>query len=66
MLIVAIEHVDLHDAEFNLGLKRLLLLERKSGIVRDSKGLGVGAGDEVIVPGFTCVVVTQAVRFTGA
>jgi perosamine synthetase len=30
------------------------------------KALGIGPGDEVVVPGFTCVVVPQAVRFTGA
>jgi dTDP-4-amino-4,6-dideoxygalactose transaminase len=28
--------------------------------------LGVGPGDEVVVPGFTCVVVPNAVRFAGA
>src|SRR5689334_1354159 len=30
------------------------------------KALGVGAGDEVIVPGYTCVAVPNAVRFAGA
>jgi len=30
------------------------------------KGLNVGSGDEVIVPGFTCVVVPNAVLYTGA
>jgi len=30
------------------------------------KALGIGAGDEVIVPGFTCVVVPNAVLYTGA
>jgi len=30
------------------------------------KAMGIGAGDEVIVPGYTCVVVPQAVVFTGA
>ena len=30
------------------------------------RALGVGLGDEVIVPGFTCVVVPNAVRLTGA
>ncbi len=30
------------------------------------KAMGIGVGDEVIVLGFTCVVVPQAVRFTGA
>lgn len=30
------------------------------------KSLGISAGDEVILPGFTCVVVPNAVRFTGA
>src|SRR5262245_18494440 len=28
--------------------------------------LGIGAGDEVIVPGYTCVAVPNAVRFAGA
>jgi dTDP-4-amino-4,6-dideoxygalactose transaminase len=28
--------------------------------------LGIGAGDEVIVPGYTCVVVPNAIEFTGA
>lgn len=30
------------------------------------EALGIGPGDEVIIPGFTCVVVPQAVRFRGA
>jgi perosamine synthetase len=30
------------------------------------RALGIGPGDEVIVPGFTCVVVPNAVRFAGA
>lgn len=30
------------------------------------EALGIGSGDEIIVPGFTCVVVPQAVRFRGA
>jgi dTDP-4-amino-4,6-dideoxygalactose transaminase len=30
------------------------------------KALGIGPGDEVIVPGFTCVVVPNAVMFAGA
>lgn len=30
------------------------------------KALGIGEGDEVIVPAFTCVVVPNAIRFTGA
>ena len=30
------------------------------------KALGIGPGDDVVVPGFTCVVVPQAVRFAGA
>lgn len=30
------------------------------------KSLGVGQGDEVIIPGFTCVVVANAVIYTGA
>ena len=30
------------------------------------KALKVGAGDEVIAPGFTCVVVANAIRFAGA
>lgn len=30
------------------------------------KALGVGPGDEVVVPGFTCVVVPNAVLYTGA
>ncbi len=28
--------------------------------------LGIGAGDEVIVPGYTCVVVPNAIEFSGA
>ncbi len=30
------------------------------------KALGIGPGDDVVVPGFTCMVVPQAVRFAGA
>jgi dTDP-4-amino-4,6-dideoxygalactose transaminase len=30
------------------------------------EALGIGPGDEVVVPGFTCVVVPNAVRFAGA
>lgn len=30
------------------------------------KALGIGPGDEVILPAFTCVVVPNAIRFTGA
>ncbi|GAB4331057.1 MAG: hypothetical protein Kow00127_23100 [Bacteroidales bacterium] len=30
------------------------------------KAMGVGPGDEVIVPGFTCVVVPNAIIYTGA
>lgn len=30
------------------------------------KALGIGKGDEVIIPGFTCVVVPNAVIYTGA
>lgn len=30
------------------------------------RGLGVGSGDEVIVPGYTCVVVPNAVLYAGA
>src|SRR5215467_12534199 len=30
------------------------------------RALGIGPGDEVLVPGFTCVVVPNAVRFTKA
>jgi perosamine synthetase len=30
------------------------------------QALGVGAGDEVVLPGFTCVVVANAVLFAGA
>ena len=30
------------------------------------KAMGIGGGDEVILPGFTCVVVPNAVRFAGA
>lgn len=30
------------------------------------KSLGIGKGDEVIIPGFTCVVVPNAVIYTGA
>lgn len=30
------------------------------------RGYGIGRGDEVIIPGFTCVVVPAAVRYTGA
>ena len=30
------------------------------------RALGVGAGDEVLIAGFTCVVVPNAVRFAGA
>ena len=30
------------------------------------KALGVGEGDEVMVPGYTCVVVPNAIRLTGA
>src|SRR5207302_4048887 len=30
------------------------------------EALGIGAGDEVIVPAFTCVVVPNAVRYRGA
>src|SRR5262249_20642598 len=30
------------------------------------RALGVGAGDEVIVPGYTCVVVANAVVYAGA
>lgn len=30
------------------------------------KAAGIGAGDDVIVPGFTCVVVANAIRYVGA
>jgi dTDP-4-amino-4,6-dideoxygalactose transaminase len=30
------------------------------------RALGIGPGDEVILPGFTCVVVPNAIRFAGA
>ncbi|GAB6040546.1 DegT/DnrJ/EryC1/StrS family aminotransferase [Endothiovibrio diazotrophicus] len=30
------------------------------------RAMGVGAGDEVVVPGYTCVVVPNAVMYTGA
>lgn len=30
------------------------------------KAIGVGSGDEVVVPGYTCVVVPNAVLYTGA
>ena len=30
------------------------------------KALGIGLGDEAILPGFTCVVVPNAIRFVGA
>ncbi len=30
------------------------------------KAMGVGSGDEVILPGFTCVVVPNAILYTGA
>lgn len=30
------------------------------------RGYGIGQGDEVVMPGFTCVVVPAAVRYTGA
>ena len=30
------------------------------------RALGIGPGDEVILPAFTCVVVPNAIRFTGA
>lgn len=30
------------------------------------RAMGIGPGDEVVVPGFTCVVVPNAVRLTGA
>src|SRR5260370_290620 len=30
------------------------------------RALGIGAGDEVVIPGYTCVAVPNAVRFAGA
>lgn len=30
------------------------------------KAIGIGKGDEVILPGFTCVVVPNAIKYTGA
>jgi dTDP-4-amino-4,6-dideoxygalactose transaminase len=36
------------------------------GLYEVLRALGVGQDDEVILPGFTCAVVVNAVRFTGA
>jgi len=30
------------------------------------RAMGIGAGDEVVVPGFTCVIVAAAIKYTGA
>lgn len=38
----------------------------RSGIYIALKAMGVGEGDEVILPSFTCLVVANAVRWTGA
>lgn len=38
----------------------------RMGLYEILKALEIGPGDEVIVPGFTCAVVVNAIRFTGA
>ncbi|BCX13646.1 MAG: hypothetical protein KatS3mg085_178 [Candidatus Dojkabacteria bacterium] len=38
----------------------------RSGIYVTLKSLGIGEGDEVILPSFTCLVVANAVSWTGA
>src|ERR1700723_2991564 len=30
------------------------------------KALGIGAGDQVVIPGFTCFILPSAISFTGA
>jgi len=43
-----------------------LALEGPDSAVCHLKALQIGAGDEVILPGYTCVVVPSAVLFAGA
>lgn len=38
----------------------------RMGLYLFMKAAGIGQGDEVIVPAYTCVVVTNAVKYTGA
>ena len=38
----------------------------RMGLYAILEALGVGAGDEVIIPAFTCVVVPNAIRYRGA
>lgn len=52
------EYFSTHDAvSFDSG---------RSALLAGMKALGIGPGDEVIVPGLTCIVVPNAVIFAGA
>lgn len=51
----------------SLGVKHAHVVDSaRSGIYLTLKALGIGEGDEVILPSFTCLVVANAVRWTQA
>lgn len=55
------------ELESFLSIKHALVLDSaRSGIYLTLKALGIGEGDEVILPSFTCLVVANAVRWTKA
>jgi dTDP-4-amino-4,6-dideoxygalactose transaminase len=50
-----------------LGTDHIYLVDSgRSALYIGLQALGIGKGDEVIVPGYTCIVVTNAIRAVGA
>jgi dTDP-4-amino-4,6-dideoxygalactose transaminase len=50
-----------------LGTDHIFLVDSgRSALYIGLQALGIGKGDEVIVPGYTCIVVTNAIRAVGA
>jgi dTDP-4-amino-4,6-dideoxygalactose transaminase len=54
------------ESQFASGFQALCFWKARVALYATLKALGLGPGDEVILPGYTCVVVANAVRFTGA
>jgi dTDP-4-amino-4,6-dideoxygalactose transaminase len=57
---------ELFAAQFGSGWKALSFWKGRSGLYAILKALGIRTGDEVIIPGYTCVAVPAAVRHAGA
>lgn len=62
-----------YNTEFAKELKKYLSIEHvelvdsgRSALYTILKSLGIGPGDEVILPSFTCVVVANAIKWSGA